>query len=751
MAIKKKPVKKPKAKPAKNSYVAASAKPTKTEQTKLLDEAKSNYKLAEEAWSDNRKQAIEDMKFRALQQWPDKIREIREKANRPVLVVDKLNQYIRQVVNDGRQNRPSVKVRPIDDDGDSEVAQAYEGIIRHILYLSNADAAFDTALDCAVANGFGWIRVLADYSYEGTFDQDLKVVRVRNPVSIFIDPNAQEPDGSDATYGFVIDEISKEEFKRRWPKAKVTDWNDSRFNDGWRQDNNIRVAEYWYKVETPQNLLLLADGTTVTEAEYAESKADGAQVAPIQDQRTIMVPVVKWCRLTGAEILEERDWKGKYIPIIPVYGNEWDIEGKVVYSGLVRAAKDAQRLYNFARSAFAERVALTPKAPWIAANGQVQEYLADWESSIVENIAVLKYDPQDVAGTPVPPPQRVSPTDVPSGSAQDMQIAEHDIQASMGIYQANIGAPSNETSGKAITARQREGDTATFHYMDNLNRAIRHLGRILVDLIPHYYGARKVIRILGEDGDASEAQTNDELGQAVLKNGPQVIYNLGVGEYDVAIDSGPSYMTKRMEMADTMGQIAQGNPQLFMLIADLWAKAQDWPNADKIATRFKAMLPPPVQQAEAAQEAGQDPEVAQVQQQAQQVIGGLQQQLQGAVQGIQQRDHAIGQLQGQIEALRKQVLVKGADVEVKNKQADTQQYQAETQRAQALQPAFALDPQGLAQMVHQLVADAMQTHLTNAPPQLPPAQLPQAPPQQQMPQPPQQPQPQQPQAPQGAS
>lgn len=729
-------------KPKKPLSPAQSAKPSKAEQEKLLKEAKDNYKLANEAWSDNRKQAIEDMKFRALQQWPDKIREIREKANRPVLVVDKLNQYIRQVVNDGRQNRPSVKVRPIDDDGDVEIAQAYEGIIRHILYLSNADQAFDTALDCAVANGFGWIRVLADYSYEGTFDQDLKVVRVRNPVSIFLDPNSQEADGSDATYGFVVDEISKDEFKKRFPKAKVTDWNDQRFNDGWRQDNNIRIAEYWYKVETPQTLFLLDDGTTYTEAEYAEAKQNGGKVGNIIDERTIMVPVVKWCRLTGAEILEERDWKGKYIPIIPVYGNEWDIEGKVIYSGLVRAAKDAQRLYNFARSAFAERVALTPKAPWVAIDDQIEDFLGEWESSNIENQAVLRYkNISGENGAPLPPPQRVSPTDVPTGSAQDMQIAEHDIQASMGIYQANIGAPSNETSGKAITARQREGDTATFHYMDNLNRAIRHLGRILVDLIPHYYGARKVVRILGEDGDASEAQTNDELEQPVLKNGPQVVYNLGIGEYDVAIDSGPSYMTKRMEMADTMGQIAQGNPQLFMLIADLWAKAQDWPNADKIATRFKAMLPPPVQQAEQAQESGQNPEVVQVQQQAQQVIGGLQQHLQQAVQGIQQRDHAIGQLQGQIEALRKQVLVKGAEVEVKDKQADTQQYQAETQRAQALQPAFALDPQGLAQMVHQLVADAMQTHLTNAKPPLPPEQLPQAP----------QPQPQQPQAPQGAS
>lgn len=634
---------------------------------KLHKEAVDRFKVCMDAWAENRKLWLEDTQFQEqLDQWPEAVKKLRQipGQERPCLVVDKIGQYVKQVVNDGRQNRPAVKVRPVED-GDVEVAEAFQGIIRHICDRSNADQAFDTALQHAVVGGFGFFRICTDYAHEKTFNQDILIKRVRNPLSVLLDPNAQEADGSDARYGFVIEEMTKEEFESAYPKAKYVDWElDSRkYSDGWMDDKTVRIAEYFYRVEKQTTLHRLADNTLIEDEDYETALAELGQglIPPIVETRQIPGYKVKWCKLSGAEILEENDWLGKYIPIIPVYGNEADIEGRVVYSGLVRRAKDAQRLYNFARSAFAERVAMTPKAPWIAADEAI-EGKTEWKTQNINNVQVLRFNALDADGKPLPVPQRVQPADVPAGFAQDMQISEHDIQSALGMYAASVGQPSNEKSGRAIMARQREGDVATFHFQDNQSRAIGYLGRQLIDLIPKYYDSKRVIRILGEDGEAKEAEVDPEQPTAVMRMGDKAIYNLNVGLYDVSVSSGPSYTTKRMEAADAMIQLTQANPAIWQTHGDLIVKAQDWPGAEEFAERTKLVMPPPLRQ---AIEQANGPQALPPQiQQAIQAVQAQQQQ-------VEQAQQMLAQMAQQVQAEKQFTEAEKAKLEAARKELDS--------------------------------------------------------------------------------
>lgn len=673
----------------------------------LRKEALARYTETDDYWKENRRRWVEDTRFCIPgNQWPERIRKLREDQNRPCLEVDKINQYVHQVVNDGRQNRPAVKVRPVDDGADEEAADAFQGLIRSIFDRSNGDEALDTALEHAVRGGFGFIRIITEYASDKSFNQDISILRVRNPLTILLGPH-QKADGSDAKFGFVIDEMSKDEFKKKYPKAEMSDW--SSYPEGWTSKDMVRVCEYFYVIDKEKNVLLLDDDTTCTEDEYWEQAKNNpdAPRPKIVEQRMIPECEVKWCRMSGAEILEENDWLGKYIPIIPLYGNEIDLEGKVILHGLVRPAKDAQTLYNFSRSGFAERVALANKAPWIAPAEAVADFKDDWENSNTKNLAVLRFRAFMEDGTPIPMPQRGPSADIPAGFMQDMTLSEHDIQASMGMYNASLGEKSNEKSGVAITARQRKGDTATFHYQDNQNRAVRYIGRQLVDLAPKIYDSKRTLRILGEDGTGSTVQVDPEMKKASHKQGALAIYNLGVGTYDVSVAAGPSYSTKRQESAQAMIELTQANPGMWQTHGDLIVKSQDWPGAEEFAERSKLTLPPPIQQAIAAKEQGGevDPEKQQIIDQANHIMGMAQQRIQAAEDGIHQRDQALAEKDQEIAALKQGQAVKAADVNVKAAQAETQQFEAETQRMTALAPA--MDENAIAAIVAKTVQEIM--------------------------------------------
>lgn len=618
--------------------------------------ARERLRRCIEADKDNREHAREALEFRALKQWPEEIKNDRETRGSPCLVVDKTNQYIHQVKNDQRQNRPAIKVRPVDDGSDVEVAEIFQGIIRHIEDSSKADLAYDTAFEQALDGGFGYFRILTDFTDEMSFEQDIKFQRIRNRFSVFLDPDHQEPDGSDAKFGFIIDDIDREEHKKQWPGVELVDFDgaNDEFKD-WADEKKVRVAEYFYYQPKEIEIALLPDGRVLPIDEVPEG------VQAVKTRKTT-INEVKWEKINGKVILEERNWPGKWIPIVEVIGNELDIEGERILSGMLKSAMDPMRIHNYAASSFVENVALAPKAPFVGAEGQFEGYETEWERANKENIAALTYKPVSVDGNLVPAPQRQSPPGISPGWLQVMQNTEHDVQASLGMYQASLGAESNEKSGKAILARQREGDTATFHYIDNLSRSIRHAGRILVDLIPKIYDTQRVARILGEDGTPDKARLDPEQEEAVREirtgEGLQKIYNLTVGKYDVTVSTGPSYTTKRQEAAEAMVQVLQGNPELMQIIGDLAFKNMDWPGADEIAERLKKMLPPQLQEQDENGEPNGQPNAE-------------------AMAMIEQLKAALQEAQVAAEGKQQELALKAEEVKVK-------QFDAETKRIQVL-------------------------------------------------------------------
>lgn len=567
--------------------------------TDKLETARKRFTRCLEAMDNNRRRAEEADKFSAgLDQWPEEIKRERDQDMRPCLVMDETNQYINQIKNDQRQNKAAIKVRPVDDKADKKVAEMLQGVIRHIEDVSQADIAYDTAFEHALRGGYGYWRIYTDYCDDESFDQELKIGRIRDRFSVYLDPDHQEPDGSDSKFGFVTEWIKTEDFKRDYPGFDVKSWEKDREYADWIKDDMIQIADYFFIKENPRTLVSLPDGSTAWKDEIPEGiSIDGLKT------REVMVEKVIWQKINGADILEETDWVGKYVPIVEVIGNESEIEGERILTGIVTAAMDAQRMHNYAISAMVENVALAPKSSYIHAVGQLEGFENTWADANRRNIPTLPYHPMSVDGIAVPPPQRQPPPGLSSGWAEVAMMSRGFIQASMGMYAASIGAEGQEKSGKAILARQREGDVASFHYHDNLARSIRHTGRILVDMIPKIYDTKRVVRILGEDGTPDAVMFDPMMERAMAEaqrpdGSVMMLYNPTMGKYDVSVNVGPSYSTKRQEAAETQMQMVQAAPELMPLVGDIMIRNMDWPGADQIADRLKAMLPPQIKELE---------------------------------------------------------------------------------------------------------------------------------------------------------
>lgn len=667
----------------------------------IIEEALEAFKLASEAEQDNRRNALEDIRFvDLLEQWPEKVRKDRETDGRPCLTIDKIGPVIRQVVNDGRQNKPSIKVHPVDDDADVETAQIFAGLIRNIEVSSNADVAYDTAGSFAIKGGLGYFRINTAYASDDTFDQDLVIERVANPFSVYGDPHSTAADSSDWNTSFIIDQMAKSAFAKRWKGAKKVDWNAdgyTRLSAPWWEGETVAVAEYWTRDEIRKSIALLTapnidaltndaalsqfDALTppsgivdlkVYEANKALYDALGVQIQG--KPREVLSHKVTQRIMSGIEVLETVEWAGVYIPIIPVYGDEAWVENTRHLRGIVRAAKDPQRMFNYWRSMTTELVALAPKAPWIGAVGQFDTDAQKWATANTQNWDHIEYDPVGGAG----PPQRQAFAGVPAGALQEAMNASDDIKAVTGIYDASLGARSNETSGRAILARQREGDVSTFHYSDNLARALRHAGRILVDLIPKVYSAPRVIRIMGVDGKPENVAVNQPT--TVKQKDPRTgqmadierIYDLGAGKYDITVESGPSFTTQREEAASQMMELLRVYPQAAPVIGDLLAKNLDWPGAEEIAERLHAILPPELR--------GEDP----------------------AGQAAQQQIAHMGEL---LKTIKQQLDDKAAAQELNERKVDIDAFNAETARLKIQQPA--MSPEQVQTLVFQTLHDML--------------------------------------------
>jgi hypothetical protein len=596
----------------KKTETETAATPTVTSKDqKFVDEALKKFERGYERERTNIALAFEDLEFRAGEQWPQQVKEDREREYRPSLTINRIPTFVRQVTGDIRLMRPSIRVVPVNNRGDAKTAEVLAGLIRYVENRSDAKHAYSTAADSQVVAGIGHWRVMTEYAGESTFDQELRISAVDDGVSVIWDPDAKLPNREDAKYCFVPVDISHDAFKERYPGFPVEDFEREAsgraelFNEWWG-DDFVRVAEYWYKEPETRKLALLPGGAIdditdeTDEAYLAQLEAQGARIEEREGfcvYRSI---------ISCAHILEKSvKWPGRYIPIIPVIGEEVIIGKRRVRHGIVRNLKDPQRMYNYFRSAETEAVALQPKAPFVGTEKNFERHHDQWTQANQKNFPFLQYVPDPKNNNIAP--QRISPAVNTNGILEGLQISAEEMKAVVGIYDAGLGNRSNETSGKAILARQRESDVGTVVYVENFARAIRHTGRIVLDLIPHIYDTERVIRIVGEDGKIDLVPINNEI--VAMVNGlpiKQTLNDVTVGAYDVVLDQGPSYTTKREEARDGMTAFLQSAPNAAPLVLDLIAEAQDWPNAEKFSKRLKTILPQQIQAME-QQESGEPP------------------------------------------------------------------------------------------------------------------------------------------------
>jgi hypothetical protein len=666
---------------------------------------RSRLQMAQAAYSDSREDELDDLRFMAGSpdnqwQWPADVLATRGSVQgqtinaRPCLTINKLPQHVRQVTNEQRQNRPSGKVIPADDNADVQVAEIFNGVVRHIEYMSDADVAYDTACDNQVTYGEGYIRLLTEYCNEETFDQDIRIARVRNAFSVYMDPTIQDPCGADAEWCFVTEDILISDYERMFPDAAPisTLMSQGVGNESmaqWLAEDTIRIAEYFYKSYEKATLNLYPDNQTAFKGTPQDAALQAMFGKPIRS-REVDRQKVMWMKTNGFDILDEREWPGKWIPVVRVVGNEWEVEGKLYISGLVRNAKDAQRMYNYWTSQEAEMLALAPKAPFIGYGGQFEGYEMQWKTANTTNWPYLEVNPDvtDGAGAVLPLPQRAAPPLPQTGLIQAKMGAGEDIKATTGQYDASLGQQGNERSAKAIVAREKQGDVGTYHYVDNLARAIRHITRQIVDLIPKIYDTQRIARIIGVDGDVDMVKFNptqkepvkeirDELGGLIEK-----VYNPGVGTYDVMVTTGPGYMTKRQEALDAMSQILQSNPQLWAVAGDLFIKNMDWPGAQEMAERFKKILDPKV-----LSDGDQSPEMM-----------AAQQQLEAMTQELNRMTDIIQNVQDSVAQ---------REVDIKEYKAQVDAYDAETKRITAVQNS--MTPEQIQDIVMGTIAGALDT------------------------------------------
>jgi hypothetical protein len=671
-----------------------------------LDEMRSRYTMAIAAYSDSREDELDDLRFMAGSpdnqwQWPADVLQTRGSVQgqtinaRPCLTINKLPQHVRQVTNEQRQNRPSGKVIPADDKADVQVAEIYDGMVRHIEYMSDADVAYDTACENQVTYGEGYIRVLTEYCNEDSFDQDLRIGRVRNSFSVYMDPMAQDPTGADAEWCFITQDITKEEYERDYPDAAplssiLASGVGDQYLSQWLTEDTLRIAEYFYYKHEDATLNLYPGNQAFFDRSPEDKNMKEMGLKPIKSRRVDRKKVM-WMKTNGFEALEEREWAGKWIPVVRVIGNEFEVEGQIYISGLVRNAKDAQRMYNYWTSQEAEMLALAPKAPFIGYGGQFEGYEMQWKTANTTNWPYLEVNPDvtDGMGAVLPLPQRAPPPLPQTGLIQAKMGASDDIKSTTGQYDSSLGATSNERSGRAILAREKQGDTGTYHYVDNLARAIRHITRQLVDMIPKIYDTERIARIVGLDGEVDMVKINPEQAEPVneirdMNTGIVIekIYNPGVGTYDVVVTTGPSYMTKRQEAMDAMSQILQGNPQLWSVAGDLFVKNMDWPGSEELAARLAKTIDPKLMSDD-----DKSPE------------------LQAAEQQIQAMGQEMEGMHTMLQNVQKSM--EAQDLDRKNFEAEIKAYQAETQRISAV--SAGMTPEQIQDIVMGTIAAALDT------------------------------------------
>ena len=644
----------------------------------IVETAKARYKRAVDAYGTLRQQAIADTRFvlgdsENKWQWPEDVYQSRSAmAGKPCLTVNVTAQHCNQIINSIRQNRPSAKVSPVDGDGDKKTALILGGMLRAIQSNSNADTAHDTAAEHSVYGGEGFWRVLTEYETPESFDQIVIIRPLVNPQLVYIDPDAIEPDRSDAKWGFIFEDLSVEQAREEHPDMDASSWAETDAG-GWTGKDKIRRAEYFWCEAEPDTLLKLTDGTIVLKSKLPEGARvigdalilPGGQLAQIAAQRPTSRNTWYWCKLLGgeAEPIDKRVWPGQYLPIITVVGKEVNVNGEIVRKGVVRDLKDPGRMVNYSYSAAVETLALQNKVPYLASAEAIEGFEDIWGAANIENRAYLPYNERDAEGQALHMPTRQAPATMATAQVQMLQLSVEQMRASSGQQNANFGIRSEAQSGVGIQRLKAQGEIATFHFPDNLARALRYEAKVILDLIPKLYDTKRVVRVLGLDGKETAALLDPDMDAAHsdIEGDIQAAFNPLVGRYDVAIDTGPSYQTQRQESADALTSLTKSMPHLNDVAADLVVRSYDFPMADEIATRLEKALPPGLKD-----DKGQGQVPPQVQQQ------------------MQQMGQHMDQLTQELHASADKVHELQDEREWKLRDLTVKAYQAETQRITAL-------------------------------------------------------------------
>lgn len=628
----------------------------------FLETARKRFRLSAEAESELRRLMLEDMRFYNSEQWPETILTNRTLDNRVSLTINRLPAFVRQVVNQARQSKPSIQINPVDNGADPDTAEVFQGIIRQIERQSKASAAYAKASEDQAIMGRGWWRIVADYASDDSMEQEIRVKRIKDAFTVYGDPGCVEPDDSDSTFCFVIERMPLDTYNAKYGKLgdPVSAHDFQSIGDDaalWCTGNTVQVAEYFYIEQIPTRIALVEFlsapqpvRVTIQRSAISDQMLKDGRVR-ILNERDSVRRQVKWALINGVDILDGnadrtagRDLPGSYIPVVPVIGEELIVNGKRDLRGMVRDAISPQRAYNFWISSITEKIALSTKAPIIAAFGQLEGHEEKWNNANHRNYPYLEYNAMDVSGNLVPAPQRAAYDPDISAALQMTMQADRDLKSVIGMFDA-AQERSPEQSGKAILARQRQGEEGTSHFLDNLSRAIEHTGRILLEWIPIYYDAPRMLRINGLDDQPRNVMVHAGQEQAALDALQRMDadlrdnimsgrpFDLGVGRYDVTISVGPSYQSRRQESVEALLSLIQSEPQVLPWVADVLVENMDWPGARQLANRLKKLVPP-----QAQDDAGGKPSIPpEVQQQIQQ----MQQQLQAAMAALGEKDQLI--------------------------------------------------------------------------------------------------------------
>jgi hypothetical protein len=627
----------------------------------LLREIRDNFTYCVDAWRSIREEAAIDMRYVSGDPWDPKERQARKELDRPCIALDELGQYTNQLINDVRQNKRSIKLIPGGNGASEKTAEFKGNMIRGIEYKSKAQSAYCTAYEALIQRSYGHFRIGKQYVSPDSFDQEITIKRIPNPDTVYIDPDHTERDASDMNYAFVLERFRHDEFKRKWPKARITDFSAEIISEAspWISEKDIQVAEYWKVHKEPRTLLLLDDGSPRGLKLYQDELPDGSDVRkdavlvegmqfPLLNRRQSEQRRVAQYITNGVEVLETNKWDGKYIPLVCMFGKELYVDQgagpKRKLLSLVRLARDPYMLYCYYRTCQAELVGLAPKTVWVGYEGQFENHEEEWANVNKSPIPYLQIKAiTDATGAQtLPPPQRQVFEPPIQALELGAESARRAIQAACGMYNSSVGKQDTSArSGVAIKALDLQSDQGNFHFVDAYDGALEHAGRIIDDLLDKVYDTPRDHGLVKPDETHELVRINEPYQDP--RSGAQVHYRTDEGDHDVTVTTGPSYQSQRDEAAQFADALA--NTPLFPRVADLIVKMRNLgPLGDEMAKR---LTPPDIAQ----QQQGQQEIPPQFQQQLQQ----LSQELQALNQYAQQQEKEIQQYKAGLQAKQMEV------------------------------------------------------------------------------------------------